>query len=120
MKPGTPGPIREVQEVESVTGASVLVRRKAFYEAGANDERFYLYWEDSSLCLSMRKAGWKIFYTPHSEGIHDEHQSSAITPNIAQHVTRSGEIFRSKWAGYFEANPDPNVLGRFDYLKGKR
>jgi hypothetical protein len=37
---------------ESLCGASVLIRRKAFYDAGGMDENFHLYSEDSALWVS--------------------------------------------------------------------
>lgn len=104
--------ITEACEVENVTGASVLYRREAFYSVLGFDERYRLYYEDNDLCLRLRKAGWKIWYTPKAQAVHDEHASTKITPNIAREVERSRGIFTKLWKPYFERNA-PNTLGTF-------
>ena len=41
-------------------GASMIARHSVLKVAGGFDEGFFLYGEDQDLCLSVRKAGWKI------------------------------------------------------------
>ncbi len=106
--------MKEPYECENVTGASVLYRRKAFYDVLGFDERYYLYFEDNHMALSLRKAGWKVWYTPHAQGIHDEHASTKITPNVAKAVSDSKAVFEGCWRGYFDHNRDNN-FGNFDY-----
>jgi N-acetylglucosaminyl-diphospho-decaprenol L-rhamnosyltransferase len=43
-----------------VSGACVLLRRQALADAGAFDERFFLYFEDVDLCLRLRDCGWSV------------------------------------------------------------
>jgi GT2 family glycosyltransferase len=37
---------------------------------GFFDERFFLYYEETDLCLRARRAGWKIYFFPGAEVIH--------------------------------------------------
>lgn len=104
--------ITSPREMEFVTFAAALVRRKAFFDVGAFDEDYDTYCEDSDLCLRLRKAGWKVMYTPHASGIHDESQTTG--PIKAQLWQASAETFHRKWAPYFAANP-PGQLGHFKY-----
>ena len=47
-------------ELDYITGASMLLRAAALRETGLFDPRFFLYWEDGDLCLRLRAAGWKL------------------------------------------------------------
>jgi GT2 family glycosyltransferase len=114
--------IQTIVECENVTHASVLMRRKAFYEAGTYDERFFMYYEDNCLNLCMRKVGWKIFYTPHASGIHDEHQTLQVYENarMVDNARRSRALFEKLWGPYFRNNKESDgisKLGSFDYAK---
>ena len=55
---------REPQAVDWVSGACLLARRDALEQVSGWDEKFFMYFEDSDLCLRLRRAGWKIFYNP--------------------------------------------------------
>jgi hypothetical protein len=62
----------EIQEVDWVSGAVMLVPRNVLKEAGFFDERYFVYSEETDLCLNLRKAGWKIYYYPEAVFIHLE------------------------------------------------
>lgn len=47
-----------------VSGACMLVRRKAALETGLMDEQFFIYWEDCDWCRRFKMDGWKIVYHP--------------------------------------------------------
>jgi GT2 family glycosyltransferase len=47
-----------------VSGAAMLVRRKAFAEVGGFDERIFMYMEDVDLCRRLRSSGWTVEYLP--------------------------------------------------------
>ena len=61
---------REAQEVDWMAGASLMVRHRTFEEAGGFDERFFLYFEETDLCLRARRAGWLSVYLPQSRVMH--------------------------------------------------
>jgi GT2 family glycosyltransferase len=103
--------IQTPREMEFVTFAAALVRRKAFYQVRGFDEAFDCYGEDADLCMSLRKAGWRVMYQPHATGIHDESQS---TSEMKMKLLDAGnQVFAAKWKEYFHRNP-VNVLGTFE------
>ena len=57
-------------EVDWVSGACMLVRRKAFNHVGPLDEKFFMYWEDADWCRRMWQKGWKVVYFPRSSVMH--------------------------------------------------
>lgn len=57
-------------KVDWVAGASVLVRRRMLDEIGAFDETYFLYFEETDLCLRAARAGWETHYVPNSQVVH--------------------------------------------------
>lgn len=44
-----------------IVGASMLFRRKAIEDAGLFDEKYFMWGEDSDICMSAARKGWKLF-----------------------------------------------------------
>src|SRR5487761_70816 len=65
-----------VLEVESISGACLMLRREATDQIGLLDENFFMYLEDLDYCTRLRKAGWKLYYVPAGEIVHLVGQSS--------------------------------------------
>ena len=63
-------PENRAGEVESVTGAFMLMRGEALAEVGDFDERFFMYAEDIDLCLRFIARGWKVRYWPDRAVVH--------------------------------------------------
>lgn len=57
-------------DVDWISGACMVVRRKAIEAVGFFDERFFMYWEDADWCRRMRMGGWRIIYFPIAEVMH--------------------------------------------------
>ncbi|GAB3029836.1 glycosyltransferase family 2 protein [Parafrigoribacterium mesophilum] len=53
-----------------VSGACMMVRRRAFESIGGFDEKFFMYFEDVDLCARLGRAGWRILYAPSAEVHH--------------------------------------------------
>lgn len=60
----------EPTEVDWITGAVLLLRKKALDQVGLFDERFFLYFEDEDLCVQMWRNGWKVVYVPQAMAYH--------------------------------------------------
>jgi len=56
--------------VDWVSGACMVIRRKAIEDAGLLDERFFMYWEDADWCRRMWESGWKVVYYPRASVYH--------------------------------------------------
>ncbi len=71
---------KESMDVDWVSGACMIVRRKAIEEVGLMDTRFFLYWEDADWCKRMWQQGWKVVYYPISTVVHSVGTSSSTKP----------------------------------------
>ena len=56
--------------VDWCAGASILVRRRMIEAVGSFDETFFLYFEETDLCLRAARAGWSVIYAPQSRVVH--------------------------------------------------
>jgi GT2 family glycosyltransferase len=70
-------------EVDWVSGACMVVRRRAVEEVGPMDERFFLYWEDADWCRRMWRKDWKVVYFPGASVVHVARGSSDKVPRQA-------------------------------------
>jgi N-acetylglucosaminyl-diphospho-decaprenol L-rhamnosyltransferase len=52
------------------SGSFMLLRREALQSAGLMDERFFLYCEETDLCLRVKQAGWEIRHFPYLTILH--------------------------------------------------
>ena len=77
--------------VDWVMGAALVLRRAALDEVGLFDEEFFLYSEETDLCLRLRRAGWAVQYFPAVTVVHHESQFSAGIPE-----RRINEMWRSR------------------------
>ncbi|MFZ5800393.1 MAG: glycosyltransferase family 2 protein [Candidatus Omnitrophota bacterium] len=53
-----------------VSGACLLLRRKALEDVGLLDEDFFLYAEEADWCLRARRKGWQIYFLSDAEALH--------------------------------------------------
>lgn len=60
----------EAREIDGANGAVMLFRAATWDEMGGFDERIYIYAEEIDICWRIRKAGWKIWFTPEAEFVH--------------------------------------------------
>lgn len=63
-------PLYRSSPVDWVTGAAMVIRRSAWVEVGALDERFLFYCQDLDYCLRLRDAGWKVAVLPEIKVLH--------------------------------------------------
>lgn len=73
------------REVDWATAAALLVRREALDEVGLFDEEFFMYSEETDLCLRLRRAGWRIEYFPGATVVHHQPWSASGVPERRIH-----------------------------------
>ena len=73
------------REVDWVSGACMLLPRKAFDEVGMLDEAFLLYGEELDLATRLRDAGRAVLFTPEVEVLH----ASGISTGRSRRMTVS-------------------------------
>ena len=67
-------------DVDWVSGACMVVRRKAIEDVGLMDTRFFLYWEDADWCRRMWQKDWRVVYHPVPTIVHTVGTSSSTKP----------------------------------------
>jgi len=55
---------------QALYGASILLACTAMQDVGLLDEGFFHYWEETELCLRLRKGGWQLVAAPDSRVLH--------------------------------------------------
>jgi len=91
MAPGYLGPADSPQamldgDTEFASGCAMLIRRSVLEQVGGFDPRFFMYEEDVELCLRIRRAGWKIWYTP--EAIVEHRVQGSLRQNGERYIDR--------------------------------
>jgi GT2 family glycosyltransferase len=79
-------------EVDSVSGACMLVRPAAIRDVGLLDEGFFMYWEDVDWCRRFRDSGWRVCCLPQVSVVHHEGLSSGARVRLTIEFHRS--VFR--------------------------
>ncbi len=64
--------------VDWLAGASVMMRQKMLDQIGLFDENYFLYFEETDLCLRAQKAGWPTLYLRESAVTHISGASTGI------------------------------------------
>jgi len=68
--------INEINEVEILSGAFMLLRKKVLDKIGLLDETFFMYGEDIDLSYRIIKAGYKNIYFPKTKIVHYKGEST--------------------------------------------
>jgi len=66
--------------VDWVSGACLLVRRRAWEQVGGFDERYFMFMEDVDLCRRLHLRGWDVVFEPAARVTHLEGVSRATAP----------------------------------------
>lgn len=95
-----PQPIPEqTARMDWVAGASLMMRQDMLDRIGAFDEEYFLYFEETDLCLRAARAGWQTDYVPASRVAH----IGSASTGMKEWARTPGYWFDSRWR-YFRKN----------------
>jgi GT2 family glycosyltransferase len=77
-------------EVESISGACMMVRRAAVAAVGPLDERYFLHCEDLDWCLRFHQQGWAVLFVPDARVVHRKGVSSKEQPLLVEYYKHKG------------------------------
>jgi GT2 family glycosyltransferase len=111
-------PANVARQVPGVTGAALMVRR-ALFEAvdGFTEDYVVGDYEDSDLCLKLRRAGAAIVYQPAAELWHFERRSISLHQGYIGTLasTYNRRLHAGRWSGEMAA-----LTKRYDSARGGR
>jgi N-acetylglucosaminyl-diphospho-decaprenol L-rhamnosyltransferase len=85
---------------EHLLGACLLLRREALEQVGGFDPRYFMYFEETDLCMRLRRAGWQNLFTPDARVVHVSAASTSAAPErMSVEFHRSQAYFYRKHYG---------------------
>ncbi len=83
------------QDVDYVTGALMMMKREVLEKVGLYDMEYTDSWEDVDLGMSVKKAGYRVIFTPEVKAIHME--SATRGSNLGKTFRDSERWYIMKW-----------------------
>ncbi len=107
--------INHNREIDIVTAASVVIKKKTFQELGGFDENYIWGYEDVDLCLRSKQLGYTTICDSNAELIHFGQSTYGRTDNDNQNA----KLFRKRWKGKLEPNIDLIYKERDSYFSAR-
>jgi GT2 family glycosyltransferase len=93
------GQFEDPTETTFASGACLFLRSSVLTKVGLFDEKYFLYLEDTDLCMKIQRAGYKIYMVPNAKLWHKVSQSSGIGSHLNDYfITRNRLLFGSRYA----------------------
>jgi len=114
-----------VRETDYCSGAALMVRRDLFNKVGGYDYLFApAYFEDTDLCFSIRKLGYKIYYCFSAQVIHYEGITNGtdVAKGLKRYQIINAPKFIEKWKDelVLQYPNDPRLIYQFSNRKRGR
>ncbi|HEX3095602.1 MAG TPA: glycosyltransferase family 2 protein [Patescibacteria group bacterium] len=103
-------------ELDSCSGAFLMMRREVMEKIGMLDTTFYMYGEDIDWCYRTKLAGYKVYYYPRTTILHYKGYLSGKSKTKKRHNPRpTWEFYRAMFLFYDKnyKNKYPKILGFF-------
>jgi N-acetylglucosaminyl-diphospho-decaprenol L-rhamnosyltransferase len=85
---------------EHLLGACLLLRREAIDQVGGFDPTFFMYYEETDLCVRLTRAGWRNYYVPAARVMHvGAASTSTASEKMSVEFHRSQAIFYRRHRG---------------------
>jgi len=112
--PGKRHHIDQPLEVDSVIGASMMIRVDAAASVGFFDEDYFFFLEETDLCFRLKRQNWKSFFLPGPKIIHYQGSSvRQVKPQARVEYQRSLILFFKKNYGSVPAR----IIRYYGYFK---
>lgn len=85
-----------ILNVDWVSGGALFTRNNVFRSVHGFDEKFFLYFEDTDICLRTRQAGYDVCLIPQATLMHHGGQSSSSRKIQKNHFYTSQETYFKK------------------------
>ncbi len=99
-----------MSQVDYCTGATLMCRRKDFYDLLGYDWRWAPgYYEDADFCFKMREKGLKVYYQPLAVVFHLESATMRIHPptsEIGLSIATNRAAFATRWKALLQRDTD--------------
>jgi GT2 family glycosyltransferase len=93
-------------EREALFGCAMLIRRRAWEEAGEFWEPFFNYSEETDWCLRARRLGWRLLYVPEAVAWHRTSSSLGWDAPLKMYLMTRNQLYlrqrhqRGGWRGW--------------------
>lgn len=106
-----------IKEVDAVSGAALMIRTDLFKKIGGFDERYFIYFEETDLCLAVKKEGKRVIYLPQAGIIHYGGKTTKkISSEMKRMFKQSRYRFIKKHYGFLTALITEGTLRFFEGL----
>ena len=93
-----------------------MVKKSLFEKIGKFDTRYKpAYCEDTDICLTLQKFGFKILYQPLATVIHHEGKTSGtdLSFGIKSYQVKNQKIFQNKWQEFLDSRSNASFENAF-------
>lgn len=90
----------QIHQIDVISGAFFLIRKKVLDKIGLFDERFFMYAEDIDLCFRLKQKDHQIAYVPLTKITHFK-KSSGRKKNVGKKYTNKDLQIRKKSSFHF-------------------
>ena len=104
----------QIQTVDWVIGAFIMVSRQAYQETGGLDERFFMYAEDLDWCTRIRMNGWEVVYYPKSLVTYKGTRRARSNKKYAKIFLKSHVAYWKKFGFFYGYPPRKKILFHHD------
>jgi N-acetylglucosaminyl-diphospho-decaprenol L-rhamnosyltransferase len=110
------------EQVEWVTGASMMLRAEALRQVGLFDTGFFLYFEEVELMHRLTRAGWTMRFVPDSRVLHIGGAATGIADAELQHRTSIPDYLFASRRRFFARASGPTAArhATLAWLAGNR
>ncbi len=78
-----------IQFVDFISGAAFFIKRGALEKIGLFDDDYFIYWEETDLCMRLLRNQLKIVYFPRVKVYHNVGLKARYTPFVFTHLIKN-------------------------------